>query len=148
MNEWNRKQLHEWTNIKIIAFSFETRPPMNNPNPNNDCNIIYRKIFFKQIKNVPTHCYSLQNLRSINLTTVELDLGICSEFSRSDALLVLDIFANEESETFIWLSCMLCISTSKWVFCTPFAGWNHLFLCENKLFRLFSSLTEKRKRKK
>ena len=39
------------------------------------------------------------------------------------------------------------ISTSEQVLRTPFAGWNHLFLRENKFFLSFPSLTEKKKKK-
>ena len=40
---------------------------------------------------------------------------------------------------------MLCISTSERVLHMPLAGQNHLFLRFNKFFRIFMSLTEKRK---
>ena len=39
---------------------------------------------------------------------------------------------------------MLCISTTKRVFRTPFASQNHLFLREIKFFHLFPSQTEKK----
>ena len=43
---------------------------------------------------------------------------------------------------------LLCILTSERREEHTFAGQNHLFLCENKFFHLFPSLTEKKKEKR
>ena len=43
---------------------------------------------------------------------------------------------------------MLCISNSKRLLCTPFAGQNHWFLHENKFFHLFGSLMERKDKKR
>ena len=48
---------------------------------------------------------------------------------------------------YLW-SWLLCILTSEWVLCTPFASWNHLFLRKNKFFHPFPSLTEKKEEKR
>ena len=45
-----------------------------------------------------------------------------------------------------FLAPVLCILTSEWVLCTPFAG--HLFLRKNKFFHLFSVTNGKKKEKR